>query len=176
MSCHHPLESFEDNEALWEALKENMADTVGTDHCSFQFKGQKDYGKDDFSKIPNGAPGVEHRPALMYYYGVSKGRITKEQMCRLLSENPARLFGMYPRKGALLPGSDADIVVWDPEVTWTISAADQVQNVDYTPYEKVTVTGRPERVFLRGKEAAHNGRVVEKHLGVYVHRNACEYF
>lgn len=171
-----PLRKPSDSEALWEALKENTADTVGTDHCSFRFKGQKDYGKDDFSKIPNGAPGVEHRPALMYHYGVTKGKITKEQMCRLLSENPARLFGMYPRKGALLPGSDADIVVWDPEAEWTISAKDQVQNVDYTPYEGVKVTGRPERVFLRGKEAAHEGRVVEKHLGAYVHRNACEYF
>lgn len=171
-----PLRKKEDNEALWQALGEDVADTVGTDHCSFQFKGQKDYGRDDFTKIPNGAPGVEHRPALMYHFGVGQGRITKEQMCRLLAENPARLFGMYPQKGALLAGSDADIVVWDPEAQWTITAKDQIQKVDYTPYEGVNVTGRPEMVFLRGKEAAHNGRIVEKHLGAYVHRNACEYF
>lgn len=171
-----PLRKPSDSEALWKALKENEADTVGTDHCSFQFKGQKDYGRDDFSKIPNGAPGVEHRPALMYHFGVGAGKISKEQMCRLLAENPARLFGMYPQKGTIQAGSDADIVVWDPEEEWTITAKEQVQNVDYTPYEGITVKGRPQMVFLRGTLAAENGRVVEKHRGAYVRRKACEYF
>lgn len=171
-----PLRKSVDREALWEALGENTVDTIGTDHCSFFFQGQKDYGKDDFSKIPNGAPGVEHRPALMYHFGVGKGKITKEQMCRLLAENPARLFGMYPKKGVIKEGSDADLVIWNPKTEWTITAGEQVQNVDYTPYEGVTVTGRAETVFLRGKEAAHNGRVVEEHKGAYVHRAACEYF
>lgn len=171
-----PLRKPSDSEALWQALKEDVADTVGTDHCSFQFKGQKDYGKDDFSKIPNGAPGVEHRPALMYHFGVREERITKEQMCRLLAENPARLFGMYPQKGAIQVGSDADIVVWNPETEWTIKAESQVQNVDYTPYEGIKIKGRPELVFLRGRLTAENGKVVEKHGGAYVRRKACEYF
>lgn len=171
-----PLRKPADNEALWQALKEDVADTVGTDHCSFQFAGQKDYGKDDFSKIPNGAPGVEHRPAVMYNFGVKEGKISKEQMCRLLAENPARLFGMYPQKGAIKEGSDADIVVWNPEAEWTIEAKTQVQNVDYTTYEGMKITGRPEKVFLRGNLVAENGSVVEKHKGAYVRRNACEYF
>ncbi len=171
-----PLRKVQDREALWQAIGENVVDTVGTDHCSFNFFGQKDYGKDDFSKIPNGGPGVEHRPALMYHFGVDTGKITKEQMCRLLSENPARLFGMYPEKGALQVGSDADIVVWNPSVAWKITAKEQLQNVDYTPYEGISVTGRAEIVFLRGQKVAENGKIVAEKKGNYVHRTACEYF
>lgn len=171
-----PLRKPSDQEALWRALREDTADTIGTDHCSFRFQGQKDYGKDDFSKIPNGAPGVEHRPALIYHFGVREGKITKEQMCRLLAENPAKLFGMYPQKGVLLEGSHADIVVWNPEQEWVIEAKTQVQNVDYTPYEGIRVAGRPEMVFLRGEKVAENGEVLKKNCGTYVHRGPCEYF
>ncbi len=128
-----PLRTPEDQAALWEALASGEIDTVGTDHCSFDFGGAKQLGRDDFSKIPNGIPGVEHRPVLLYTAGVAAGRITAYQLMKLLSEQPARLFGMYPAKGALSVGSDADVVIYDPNSTDRITSAGQHQNVDYTP-------------------------------------------
>jgi len=165
-----PLRKSEDEECLWEAMKENRIDTIGTDHCSFHFHGQKERGRQDFSRIPNGIPGVEHRPVLMYTYGVANNRITKEQLCAVLSANPAKLFGMYPKKGAILEGSQADIVVWDTGYQGVITAKDQVQAVDHTPYEGVAIQGRAEFVMLRGNIAAENGRVIKENLGNYVHR------
>lgn len=165
-----PLRKKEDVDCLWEALSAGEIDTLGTDHCSFHFKGQKERGLHDFTRIPNGLPGVEHRPVLMYTYGVGTGRITKEQFCSALSENPARLFGMYPKKGALKVGSDADIVIWDPEAESVISAKTQVQNVDHTPFEGIKIKGRPIQVYLRGKLVAQEGRVTDPGLGSYLHR------
>ena len=130
-----PLRAQENCAALWDALEAGEIDTIGTDHCSFRFHGAKELGREDFSKIPNGIPGVEHRPSLMYTYGVAAGRITAVDMARLLAENPARLFGMYPQKGVLAVGSDADLVIFDPNDTGRITAETQYQNVDYTPYE-----------------------------------------
>ncbi len=171
-----PLRKLTDQKSLWDALKEGEVDTISTDHCSFNFAGQKELGRDDFSKIPNGMPGIENRPALMYTYGVCENRITKEQMAAMLSENTARLFGMYPRKGALQVGSDADIVVWDPSYHGEITAAKMLQNVDYTPYEGTAVTGRAKMVFLRGKQIVADGTVIVEECGAYVHRGVSEYF
>lgn len=165
-----PLRKQEDVNCLWKALAAGEIDTLGTDHCSFHFHGQKERGLKDFTKIPNGLPGVEHRPVLMYTYGVGTGKITKEQFCGVLSENPAKLFGMYPRKGALMVESDADIVVWDPEAEDVISARTQVQNVDYTPYEGMKIKGKPVQVFLRGTLVYREGQVVVPRQGRYVHR------
>jgi dihydropyrimidinase len=165
-----PLRKSEDIERLWQALKDEDIDMIGTDHCSFNFKGQKDYGINDFSKIPNGIPGVEHRPALMYTNGVDKGRITKEQMCSLLSENIAKLFGMYPRKGVLQVGSDADIVIWDTVTPGIISKDNQKQNVDYTPFEGFETIGCARHVFLRGTQVVQEGNIIKHNLGKYIKR------
>lgn len=165
-----PLRKKVDVSSLWSALKEDKIDTIGTDHCSFNFKGQKERGREDFSKIPNGIPGVEHRPALMYTYGVAAHKITQEQMCAVLSTNPAKLFGMYPSKGAIQVGSDADIVVWDPEQQGVITAKDQVQNVDYTPYEGVKVQGLAKYVLLRGNLVAEDHKVLKENSGRFVFR------
>lgn len=165
-----PLRKKEDMECLWKAWRENRIDTIGTDHCSFHFHGQKERGRNDFSRIPNGIPGVEHRPVLLYTYGVTENRITQEQLCAALSTNPAKLFGMYPKKGAIQVGSDADLVVWDPEYRGVITAAEQLQRCDYTPYEGLLVKGRADQVLLMGQVVAEQGRVVLEKTGRYVHR------
>lgn len=171
-----PLRGETDQNALWEGLEAGEVDTVGTDHCSFHFKGVKELGREDFSKIPNGIPGVEHRPALLYTTGVAAGRITAHQMVRLLSEQPAKLFGMYPRKGALSVGSDADIVIFDPEYTGRITAAAQRQAVDYTPYEGFETRGRVETVLLSGETAVEAGQVIAPGRGRFVHRGPSEFW
>jgi dihydropyrimidinase len=168
--CSPPLRGREDQRELWEALRAGEIDTISTDHCSFNSKGQKDMGLADFSKIPNGLPGIEHRPALIYTAGVAAGRITPEQMMRLLSEHQARRFGMYPRKGALTPGSDADVVLWDPGYRGVIRAETQLQNVDYTPWEGMEIQGCARAVFLRGELAAKEGRGLRPAGGRYVRR------
>jgi len=165
-----PLRKKEDIETLWKAISSDDIDTIGTDHCSFNFKGQKDRGINDFSKIPNGIPGVQHRPILMYTYGVDSGKITKEQMCALLSENIARIFGMYPRKGVLQVGSDADIVVFDPRIKGIISKDNQKQNVDYTPFEGFKTKGYAKHVILRGVHVVENGNIIKENCGKYIKR------
>ena len=165
-----PLRAQENCAALWDALEAGEIDTIGTDHCSFRFHGAKELGREDFSKIPNGIPGVEHRPSLMYTYGVAAGRITAVDMARLLAENPARLFGMYPQKGVLAVGSDADLVIFDPNDTGRITAETQYQNVDYTPYEGMALRGRVDTVLLGGEVAVEGGRVLLERRGRYVSR------
>ena len=162
-----PLRKKEDTEALWKALADGEIQTVSTDHCSFTTE-QKRLGKTDFRKIPGGMPGVETRGILMYSEGVRKGRITLSDMCRLLCENPAKLYGMYPRKGVIAPGSDADIVVLNPDESDIITAADQIQNVDYAPFEGLKVNGRIETVFLRGMKVVENHQVVRELAGTYI--------
>ena len=164
-----PLRKKEDTEALWKALADGEIQTVSTDHCSFTTE-QKRLGKTDFRKIPGGMPGVETRGILMYSEGVRKGRITLSDMCRLLCENPAKLYGMYPRKGVIAPGSDADIVVLNPDESDIITAADQIQNVDYAPFEGLKVNGRIETVFLRGMKVVENHQVVRDLAGTYIAR------
>lgn len=165
-----PLRAQENCAALWDALEAGEIDTIGTDHCSFRFHGAKELGREDFSKIPNGIPGVEHRPSLMYTYGVAAGRITAVDIARLLAENPARLFGMYPQKGVLAVGSDADLVIFDPNDTGRITAETQYQNVDYTPYEGMELRGRVDTVLLGGEVAVEGGRVLLERRGRYVSR------
>ena len=171
-----PLRGREDVDALWAGLEAGEIDTIGTDHCSFHFRGVKELGREDFSQIPNGIPGVEHRPVLLYTAGVAAGRITAHQMMKLLSEQPAKLFGMYPRKGALAVGSDADIVIFDPEYTGRITAAAQRQAVDYTPYEGFEAKGRVEAVLLSGEPAVEGGRVVSRGRGRYVRRGPSQFW
>lgn len=164
-----PLRKKKNQQVLWEALSEGRIQTICTDHCSFD-TAQKNMGAEDFSKTPCGMPGGEERPALIYQFGVNEGRITLEQMCKYLSENPAKLYRMYPQKGTLSPGSDADIVVWNPETEWTISKEHQQTNIDYCPMEGTNIKGRAEKVFLRGQLAAENGEIIAEKTGRYVPR------
>ncbi len=166
--CSPPLRKAKDIYALREAVVNGEIDTIATDHCSFRFDTQKTLGRDNFTKIPNGCPGIEHRPVIMRH--IFGDHLSASDYCRLMSENPARVFGMYPRKGALLEGSDADITIWDPDVKWTISAKDMEQNVDYTPFEGMDVVGRPKLVLVNGETAAENGRSSDSHYGEYISR------
>ena len=170
--CAPPLRRQEDQEALWAALRDGEIDTVATDHCSFT-TAQKRAGQYDFTKIPGGLPGVEHRGLLLYSAGVAAGRITAADMCRVLCENPARLYGCWPRKGTIAPGGDGDIVVIDPTAEGMIRAADQLQRADYTPYEGMAVRGAVERVYLRGRLAAERGAVYPGE-GVFLARGRSE--
>jgi dihydropyrimidinase len=128
------------------------------------------YKGDDFSKMPNGLVSVETRPALMYTYGVCKKRISLEQMCKLLCENPAKLYGMYPKKGVIRVGSDADIVVFDPKGSSVISKNTHHSKADYTPYEGVRTKGKIVSVYLRGKEVVKNGEIILPDKGKFVKR------
>lgn len=167
--CAPPLRKTEDQDCLWEALAKGAIQTVATDQCSFTLE-QKAMGKDDFTKIPGGLPGVQTRGALLYTYGVREGKITVEQMCRLLSENPAKLYGVYPKKGALLEGSDGDIVVFDPEKESVISAKTHAYNTDNNPFEGYSLHGDIDKVFLRGNLVVKDGAVVKEKTGKYMKR------
>ena len=171
-----PLRKESDQQALWKALGNGEIDTIGTDHCSFFFTGSKTLGQEDFSRIPNGIPGVEHRAILLYTAGVLSGRISLLQFVQVLSEQPARLFGLYPRKGVLAVGSDADIVIFNPNYTGCISSAQQYQNVDYTPYEGFSFHGRVETVLLDGQLAVEKSRVILEGAGRYLHRGPCQFW
>lgn len=168
--CSPPLRSINDQHALWDGIMDGQVNTISTDHCSFNFEGQKTTGKDDFSKIPNGMPGVETRPELIYTYGVTTGKISLERMVALLSEDIAKQFSLYPQKGIIQAGSDADIVIWDPKKTGVISAATQLQNVDYTPYDGMQTKGQAKSVYLRGQKVAESGRVILEKQGKFVFR------
>lgn len=157
-----------DRAALREALVNGEIDTIATDHCSFNIHGQKDRGRDDFRKVPNGGAGVEHRPALIATTFADE--LGPTDLCRLMSENPAKVFGMWPAKGRLAEGADADICVWDPSVSWTISAATQHQNVDHTPYEGFKAKGRARLTFVNGVLAALDGEPTGAQPGRYVSR------
>ena len=167
--CAPPLRTKPDQDALWKALANGTVQTISTDHCSFT-REQKRAGRDDFTKIPGGLPGVESRGLLLYTYGVAAGRITKEQMCALLAENPARLYGAYPRKGVLAVGSDADIVVLDPNAEGVFSAEQEHSAAGYTPYEGMARRGAIERVYLRGQLVVKDGELVAKNAGQYIAR------
>ena len=157
--CAPPLREKEEQAVLWKALRKGAIQTISTDHCSFTLA-QKDMGREDFTRIPGGLPGVETRGELIYSYGVAKKRISTAQMCRLLCENPARLYGLYPRKGVLRQGSDADIVVYDPGDSHVIRAEDCVANVDYNPYEGFVTSGGIRQVWLRGQLSVEDGKVL----------------
>ena len=167
--CAPPLRGVADQEALWLALADGEIQTVSTDHCSFT-TAQKRVGQYDFTKIPGGLPGVETRGVLLYTAGVAAGRITEADMCRVLSENVAKLYGCWPRKGVIAPGSDADIVVYDPHADSVITAAGQLQNVDYNPYEGFETRGSIAQVYLRGSLAVDRGTVLAGNNGRFLPR------
>ena len=171
--CAPPIREKGQQDLLWKALRRGDIQTISTDHCSFTLE-QKEMGRGDFTKIPGGLPGVETRGELIYSYGVARKRISLGRMCRALSENPARLYGLFPRKGTLKPGSDADIVVYDPGASHVIRAEDCVANVDYNPYEGFVTAGGIRQVWLRGGLAVEDGRVLEETpQGRYMARGKC---
>ena len=147
---HHPPK-------LWDGLKHDHLQVVSTDHCPFCFREQKELGKESFAKIPNGGPGIENRLQLLYHYGVNQGRISITRFAELVSTTPARLFGLYPRKGTLAAGSDADIVVWDPNADHVISAETHHMRVDYSMFEGFRVKGNARTVLSRGKVILDRG-------------------
>jgi dihydropyrimidinase len=155
-----PPREKSNQDVLWNAVRTDILSAISTDHCAFNWDGQKTLGKDDFSKIPNGGPGLENRLHMIHEFGVRPGRITLNRMVELLSTNPAKLFGLYPRKGTIAVGSDADIVVFDPERKLTITAANHHSKIDYNLYEGTAVTGSPEVVLLRGNVLVENDELV----------------
>jgi len=166
-----PLRERSDQEALWGALGAGDLQVVATDHCPFMFRGQKDAGRGDFTKIPNGGPGIENRLELLFHYGVNQGKITAQQWVDLCSASPAKFFGLYPRKGEIAPGSDADIVIWDPEAESVIRAADHHMNVDYSMYEGFALKGRPRTVIAGGEVVVDGGTWAGgAHRGRYIMR------
>lgn len=173
--CSTPLRPREHQAALWRGLRTNDLQVVSTDHCPFCFTGQKELGRGDFSKIPNGLPGVEHRMDLLHQ-AVVDGHISRRRWIEIACATPARMFGLYPRKGTIAPGSDADVVLYDPHAEQVISAATHHMNVDYSAYEGTRVTGRVETVLSRGEividQREYTGRAGH---GAFVPRATCQY-
>ncbi|MFL5913928.1 MAG: dihydropyrimidinase [Gaiellaceae bacterium] len=166
-----PVRDKSNWDVLWNAVRTDALSAISTDHCAFSFEGQKTLGKDDFSKIPNGGPGIEDRLRMIHEFGVRTGRISLNRMVELLATNPAKLFGLYPRKGTIAVGSDADIVVFDPNKQVTLSVKTAHSKVDYNLYEGTQVTGSPEVVLLRGHVLVENDELVASPgIGQYVAR------
>jgi dihydropyrimidinase len=157
-----PPRHKENQDVLWNAVRTDVLSAISTDHCAFLWDGQKTMGRDDFSKIPNGGPGLDDRVRMIHHFGVREGRISLNRMVELLSTNPAKLFGLYPRKGTIAVGSDADVVIFDPEKPRTISAATQLSKSDYNLYEGTEVVGDVETVLLRGQVIVDGGELVGK--------------
>lgn len=166
-----PLRPKSHQDALWQGLNNGSIQVVGTDHCPFNFKGQKEMGRLSFAKIPNGAPGIGDRMNLLYTYGVKTGKLSLNRFVEVTATNPAKLFGMYPQKGSIAIGSDADILVYDPDKPGTISAKHQYHRCDFNSYEGFAISGAPDTVLLRGKTAVQNGQYVgEQGQGRYLAR------
>jgi len=166
-----PLRQKKDQETLWAAINQGTVEIVATDHCPFKWA-QKKMGENDFSKIPNGHPAIEHRMELLFSEGVKKGRITLNKYVEVTSTNPAKIFGMYPQKGTIGIGSDADLLIFDPEEKHVISSKTHHMNVDYSAYEGFELTGKCKTVLLRGKVAIDKGQVkIKKGYGQFVKRN-----
>src|SRR3954470_18619429 len=157
-----PPRAKANQEILWNAVRTNVLQAISTDHCAYLFKGQKDAGKDDFRQIPNGGPGLENRLQMIHQFGVREGRISLNRMVELLCTNPAQLFGLYPRKGTLAVGSDADVVVFDPDKRTTITASTHHSRSDYNLYEGTEVQGSPEIVLLRGNVIVDGNQLLAK--------------
>ncbi len=172
--CSPPLRKKSDQEALWLALRHRALGIVSSDHCPFNFAGQKEMGRGDFSRIPNGMPGIESRLPLLFTHGVRGGRITVNELVSLAATEPARIFGLAPKKGSLVPGADADIVVFDPDREHVITATSSHGAADYTPFEGFVCLGAPRRVLSRGETVFENGEIVsDPGRGRYVPRSPC---
>ena len=180
--CSPPYREKSDQEALWKAVASDDLQIISTDHCPFWFEGGKDgrpagkeLGKADFSKIPNGCPGIEDRMMVLYTQGVRAGKFSLNRWVELCCTNPAKYFGIYPRKGVIAPGADADIVVWDPDATYTIRAETHHQRTDYNLYEGMELTGMPSVVLSRGRALVQDGEWKgEEGAGQFLHRNRFE--
>lgn len=176
--CSPPVRQAEDQEALWEALASGLLQSVSTDHAPFFFEGGvdgrpagKELGKESFAQIPNGMPGIEDRLMVLWHHGVSGGRFSRSRFVELVSTNSAKMFGLYPQKGEIKVGSDADILVWNPEKEHILSASTHHMNTDYNVYEGMKIKGMPEKVFLRGKLIVDGEQwLQEPGEGKYVHR------
>ncbi|MFH1312893.1 MAG: dihydropyrimidinase [Candidatus Eisenbacteria bacterium] len=168
-----PLRPADHLEKMWEGIAKGYIQTVATDHCPFNFHGQKEMGRDDFTKIPNGIASAGDRFNLLYTYGVGEGRISLNRFVDVVATAPAKIFGMYPRKGSIVAGGDADLVVFDPEATGEISVKTQHHNVDYSAYEGFKLKGLPQTVLLRGRFAVRDGVYVgEQGHGRFIARSA----
>ncbi|SEG13381.1 dihydropyrimidinase [Actinacidiphila yanglinensis] len=173
--CSTPLRPREHQAALWQGLRTDDLQVVSTDHCPFCFTGQKDIGVGDFSKIPNGLPGVENRMDLLHQ-AVLDGHLTRRRWIEIACATPARMFGLYPRKGTLAPGADADVVVYDPHAEQVLSAQTHHMNVDYSAYEGRRITGRAQTVLSRGVPVIQDGAYVGRAgHGQYVPRGTCQF-
>jgi dihydropyrimidinase len=176
--CSPPYREAHDQVALWQGVADNSLQVISTDHCPFWFEGGKDgrpggkeLGRASFAQIPNGCPGIEDRMYVLYTHGVRTGKISLNRWVELCCTNPAKLFGCYPQKGVIAPGSDADIVIWDPNKEYTISAATQHQRTDYNLYEGWNVIGMPRTVLSRGNVIVDNGTWTgQMGAGKFVHR------
>jgi dihydropyrimidinase len=155
-----PARDASNHDVLWDAVRTDALSAISTDHCAFLFDGQKTLGEDDFTKIPNGGPGLEDRLKMIHHFGVRAGRISLNRMVDLLATQPAKLFGLYPSKGTVAVGTDADLVVFDPERRETISASTHHSKCDYSLYEGTEVVGAPELVLLRGSVIVEDGELV----------------
>jgi dihydropyrimidinase len=166
-----PLREKKDQATLWAGINQGLVQLVGTDHCPFKWE-QKLLGKDDFSKIPNGHPAIEHRMELLYSEGVASGKISPQKYVEITSTNAAKIFGMFPKKGTIAVGADADIVLFDPTEKHVISCNTHHMNTDYSAYEGWQVTGKVKTVFLRGKVAINDNKCLqEKGYGQFVKRD-----
>jgi dihydropyrimidinase len=154
-----PLRAREHQAALWESLAQGFIQTLATDHCPFTLAEKKKFAAADFTMIPNGCGGIEYRMPLLYSFGVKSGKISLTRFVDLVSTRPAKIFGLYPRKGAIRVGSDADLVIWDPEMKSRISAARQWQRCDHTVFQGLELHGAPRLVFSRGAVVFENGKI-----------------
>ncbi len=199
--CSPPIRTVHDQKVLWQAVKDSTLQAVSTDHCNFWLEGGqgdwkgwldkhgnkdwdkfekakagnrrpgKELGKGNFAKIPNGMPGLEERMMMMWEHGVNQGRISANRFVELLCTNPAKIFGMYPKKGTISVGSDADLVVWDPKARHTLSVKNTHMRTDYIVYEGMKVRGKPAMVFLRGKKIVDGEAWLgENGGGRFIHR------
>ena len=174
--CSPPIREKHHQEKLWEGIREGYIQTVATDHCSFNFSEQKLMGKDDFRKCPNGLPGVETRVALMFSEGVSKGRIDINKFVEVVSTNPAKLFGIYPQKGCIAAGSDADLVVIDPKIRKRITKGELHENTDYTPFENIEIIGCPVMTISKGEIIVKDNKFIgQKGRGKFLKRKPFSY-
>jgi dihydropyrimidinase len=168
-----PLREKKNQPKLWDGLKDDHLQVVSTDHCPFCFADQKILGVNDFTKIPNGGPGIENRMQLIHHHGVNEGKISLNRFVEITSTAPARIFGMYPKKGTIAPGSDADLVLWDPKAEHTISAKTHNMRVDYSMFEGFKVRGNAKQVYSRGERIVENGKYLgNAGRGEYLRRTA----